>query len=532
MKLLFKYFLDSIIKFPNFFIGSLFMCIMCALCTASLPILLKSTLNDVTSLSDGFYIQILLIIIVLALSIVLEICKYISLDKMGGNYISSLLSRLEKALLDLDELSINKYGKNKIDHILYSDVLDVFRVIGNFLPSITTSILISILLFAISAIIDVKVAIFLISADLIGLSISYISKNKIRNTSSNTNKIIKELHLLLEDFTSTISFIKVNGLGRYYSERTTNCINDFISSSISEDKTIYFYGGLMSKSISLLQILFSIILAAMIANNTNDIIVYTLIFDLAMNETGKIETLLNQINRSFVCFKNVDDILGNIEHYCSKGIVLSSIDHLDVRVDGFSYSGDGEDILSDIDLHLARGDTMMLKGKNGSGKSTLLKLIVRIIDSFSGSIKLNDIDIKDVDVNSLYDNILYVSQSDYFVGETIYDYLCLTSHRIIDKNELVRLFNDLDLNVDIDTAIDTLASNLSGGQRKKLQIARILLSKDKSVIIIDEVDAGLDTESKKIYEEAINGIAASKNKIMIMIQHTNNNIRYNKELYL
>lgn len=533
MKLLFKYFFDAIKRFPRFFAESLFMCIMCALCTVSLPILLQRILNNLIDMDVKLFIQLSIIAVILFASVILEIWKYISLDKMGGNYISDLLLRLEMSLLNLDEIGIDKLGKNQIDHILYSDVLDIFRVIGNFLPNITTSILISVLLFLLSAMINVKVALFLVLANLIGLLISYISKNRIRKTSSNTNIIIKNLHLLLENFTSTISFIKMNNLDQYYAKRTTGYVDEFISSSINEDKTIYFYGGIMNKIISLLQILFSIVLAALITNSTNDIIVYTLIFDLAMNETERIETLLNQINRSFVCFRNVDNILSKTKEEYSKGIILSSIDDLDVHINSFSYADNNADILSNVCFHLTKGDAMMLKGKNGSGKTTLLKLITGMLNTFSGTIKLNGIDINNIDVKNLHDSILYISQNDYFVGKTIYDYLCLTSRRVIDKNDLVQLFNNIDLNIDIDTPIDVLASNLSGGQKKKLQIARILLSKGKSsLIVIDEIDAGLDINSKKIYEEVVNNIISNKDKIVIIIQHTDSNIKYNKKVNL
>jgi ABC-type transport system involved in cytochrome bd biosynthesis fused ATPase/permease subunit len=129
-----------------------------------IPYVLQISLNHISSSYSVkvFFGSIMLFVLLLIAAVFIEIQKYISLDRFGGEYISDLLARMQSAVLSQDELKANHLCRNQLDHILYADVLDIFRIIGNYLPSLSSSILIVLLLFVFSLFVDPKISLFLI----------------------------------------------------------------------------------------------------------------------------------------------------------------------------------------------------------------------------------------------------------------------------------------------------------------------------------------------------------------------------------
>lgn len=385
MKLMFKYFLDAIKRYRAKFLWSLFLSALSALALVLIPLILKFTLSKAQGSLGDCVIALGLIIILLLVLIFIEIRRYISLDRFGGVYIASLLSRLQKAALKKDELSLSKASKNQLEHIMYADVLDAFRIVGNYLPNISSSVLVITALFIFSIFIDQRVAFFLLMANVLGFAISYVSRLKVRHLASKTNSLLKKLHKTIESFSSSLNFIKTWNLDDYYEKTIDKEVASFIDSSIKEDKTIYFYSGLISRSLLLLEVIFSMAMSIYLINDPINIIIYALIFNLAMNESSKAETTLQMINRSYICFENIDRILITKDKKA-----LYRIDEItDLKIDLKRFSYDQKTtVLKNLKIHLTKGDCVLVKGDNGSGKSTLIKLLAGLLDvmtTISGS---------------------------------------------------------------------------------------------------------------------------------------------------
>ena len=201
----------------------------------------------------------------------------------------------------------------------------------------------------------------------------------------------------------------------------------------------------------------------------------------------------------------------------TKTTQIDNIDVIDIDVNNFKFSD--KVILKNIKIKASKGDTFLIKGTNGSGKTTLLKIITNIYNDFDGYININGININDI--TNLYDKILYISQNDCFIETTLKSYLLELSKNDISDNQISNLLDKLNLDLSLDTKIDLSGNNLSGGQKKKLQLLRLLLSYDSyDFIILDEVDAGLDQKSLVIYNQIIDKIIES-NKILFIVTHSN-----------
>ena len=376
MKLMIKYFKDAISRFKKEYAISLLLSTLSAILIVSIPLILNQLLSLLANHKQIIiYLGSLIIIALLGISV--DILKYIALDKFGGKYINDLLSRLQHSIIANQQISKIK----SLDHILYSDVLDVFRVIGNLLPNISSSSLILIMLLIIANLINYKVALWLIILCLIIILIPYYARTKIQNYSSNTNVAIKKLHQHLENFANSLEFIKTNNLNHYYLSKTSDYVNKFIGSAINEDRYIYLYSGLMNKTLIIVQFIFSLVVSITLANNPNDLIVYTFIFTFANNECLKIEQSIRQINRSMVCFKNIDSLLKPIPN---KPKTIDKIKNIEIKIDNFGYGN--ETIIKDFKFSCSQGDTILIQGANGTGKSTLVKIVAQLINNYQGDI--------------------------------------------------------------------------------------------------------------------------------------------------
>lgn len=184
-----------------------------------------------------------------------------------------------------------------------------------------------------------------------------------------------------------------------------------------------------------------------------------------------------------------------------------------------------KDVLKDIDMSLYENENLVILGKSGSGKSVLIKCIVRLIDPDSGEINIlgENMMADDTDkVNSIRRNVGFL-----FQGAAIYDSMSVRenlefpvtrSHEKKNKNEMEELIYEALSNVGLQEAIDKLPSELSGGMRKRLGLARTLILKPK-IILYDEPTTGLDPVTSQEISGLILEIQEKYKASSIIITH-------------
>jgi ABC-type multidrug transport system fused ATPase/permease subunit len=185
-------------------------------------------------------------------------------------------------------------------------------------------------------------------------------------------------------------------------------------------------------------------------------------------------------------------------------------------------------ILSDLNFIAEKNDIIAIIGENGSGKTTLTNLIARFYDPCKGTIKINDIDIKKIKINSLRKDIAIVPQEDYLFNDTIKENITVGRENITVKQfeEAIRLsgvehfINNM--SDGIDTYIGENGKLLSGGQRKRILIARAIIY-NPYIIIFDEATANLDLENENLILNSIKKL--SKDRIIFYISHKPLNLK-------
>jgi len=187
----------------------------------------------------------------------------------------------------------------------------------------------------------------------------------------------------------------------------------------------------------------------------------------------------------------------------------------------FKYSAKASKYaLSDIDLHIKSGETIGIIGGTGSSKSTLIQLISRLYDATVGSVKVGGTDVRDYDLTSLRDSVAVVLQKNVLFSGTIKENLRWGNEHATDEEieEACKLAQAHDFVASFpegyDTFIEQGGTNVSGGQKQRLCIARALLKKPK-ILILDDSTSAVDTKTDALIRMGFAKYIPETTKIII-----------------
>ena len=187
----------------------------------------------------------------------------------------------------------------------------------------------------------------------------------------------------------------------------------------------------------------------------------------------------------------------------------------------FSYKGDERKLaLKNVNLHIKAGQTVGILGGTGSAKSTLVQLIPRLYDTTHGTVKVGGVDVRDYDIEALRDQVAMVLQKNVLFSGTIKENLRWGDENASDE-ELERVCRLAQADEFIqqmpdkyDTHIEQGGSNVSGGQKQRLCIARALLKKPK-ILILDDSTSAVDTKTDALIRRAFAEEIPDTTKIII-----------------
>ena len=177
-------------------------------------------------------------------------------------------------------------------------------------------------------------------------------------------------------------------------------------------------------------------------------------------------------------------------------------------------------ILKDVTFKLDTGHSIAIVGPSGSGKSTLVNLIPRLYDAVSGEVLFDGINVKKLNLNFLRGNIGVVTQDTYLFNGTIRENLLYvkpeaTEAELIDACERANIYDFISNQPNgLDTMVGNRGLKLSGGEKQRLSIARVLL-RDPALLIFDEATSALDSISERKIQDAIDPLVSSRTSILI-----------------
>lgn len=213
--------------------------------------------------------------------------------------------------------------------------------------------------------------------------------------------------------------------------------------------------------------------------------------------------------------KKLDKVMGNIQ-----------IDNV-----SFAYPSRPEvKVCSNYSLTIAAGETVALVGPSGSGKSTVVSLLERFYDPLSGTVSVDGVDVRTLNVKWLRSQVGLVGQEPSLFATSIMEnirYGCpsATDEQVIEAAKMANAYNFIkEFPQGFKTEVGERGAQLSGGQKQRIAIARAII-KNPPILLLDEATSALDTESERIVQESLDQLLANSRRTTIIIAHRLSTIR-------
>jgi len=252
-----------------------------------------------------------------------------------------------------------------------------------------------------------------------------------------------------------------------------------------------------------------------------------IIMDLTVKISGSIQTiaeLMPQRKLAMGIEKRIETVLEDTTISNMGRLPVDGFAHMEIHIDGYRYMQEGKHILECTDIELEKGDICTIKGISGGGKSTLAKMIAGLQDMDNvGCIQYNGVDITEFSKEEYHRHVLYVSQDIVLFEGTLRDNLLMEQAATPEELEEVIescCLQDFVGQYGLDYTLEPEGRNVSGGERQRIGIARMLLRKPE-VLILDEVTSALDEETRQIFAGRLMTYKQKYHMTILAISHMN-----------
>ncbi len=253
------------------------------------------------------------------------------------------------------------------------------------------------------------------------------------------------------------------------------------------------------------------------------IIAFVNYLTIILNSLMTSSSVLMQITRAFPSAGRIQDVLHTRDDMSEAEVPIpmaSEKGEIEFKNVSFSYSRNGEHVLSNVSVLVNAGETLGVIGATGSGKSTFAKLIPRMYDVEEGQVLLNGKDIRNLSFNELRDSIGFITQKNLLFSGSIQHNLQMGKSDASEA-EMISALEDAqampfvrELEGMLGYELAQGATNLSGGQRQRLSIARALIRKP-AILVIDDATSAVDAISEANIQTALKKHYAESTKIII-----------------
>lgn len=335
------------------------------------------------------------------------------------------------------------------------------------------------------------------------------------------------VNAVIKENVGAIRVVKAFVREDHENEKFAKASNDLYENSVAAERIMTLNNPIMMTCVNICILLLSWLGARMIVTNagltTGQL---TSLLSYVMNilmSLMMLSMVFIMITQSTAAAQRIEEVLAEKADIVSPERAVSQVKDGSIDFDNvsFSYYGkDGKRALSDISLHIASGETIGILGGTGSSKSSLVNLISRLYDVTEGSVKVGGVDVRDYDIEALRGEVAVVLQKNVLFSGTVLDNLrwgkedateeeCREACRLACADEFISRMPE-----GYNTKIERGGSNVSGGQKQRLCIARALIARPK-VLILDDSTSAVDTATDARIRAAMRDYIPGTTRIII-----------------
>ena len=531
-------------KFLNKIFLAVFFSILVAGSTSATAWLLDPAIEKIFINKDQTLILVIPFFIIVAFAtkgVSLYFAKVIMIivsEEVKKNIQTDMLSSFIKADTELIEnkhsgkyVSNLNYDVSQITHMLSSSLLNIFK------DSLTLIGLLTVMFiqnWRLSLIAIIMIPLASITAKKLGKRISKVT-TEAQERSGDLNKYLIDLF-------KNHKIIKIFQRENFESERSENFVNKL------KEKQIKIF-TVVIRATPIMEVLTGIMIAILIFYSgklimtgqlsINNFFSFLAAMMLAYQPVRSLATINIGIGQGLSAGKRILPIIDmkvRISKNENEKTLLLNNGSIKFKNVSFNYLSNTENkVLKNINIEINGEKMTALVGHSGSGKSTMLNLIPRIYDPINGSILIDEEDIKDINLESLRNQISIVDQNTTLFDDTVLNNIkyakpTASKEEVIKASELA-MCSDFINNLEngFDTTIGENGVKLSGGEKQRLSIARAFL-KDSKIILLDEATSSLDSETEEKIQKAIDKLTS--NKTTVVIAHRLSTILNSDRIYV
>lgn len=456
------------------------------------------------------------------------------------NIANNLRLKAYKATLNSPMNFFVNENNGVVNNIILNDINNIKEFSTSIIIEFFNSLLIIAIVFMVLIFTDFRIALIIIPAPIMFSIIIMVFGQKMYGLSMKLNEEQSSIISIVEEAYSSINTVKTLLLEKYFKSKLSTVL-----ASVSEHRVK------LSKNMSIMNSAWSIIITPYeaitlgiggywyLTKGSPSIGMLLAILSFIAILIGPTMTILNSIGNISNSISSLNRITnytnGETERFDGKDLDENLKGTIDFENVNFSFDKENN-VINNISFSINENEKVAIVGESGSGKSTIGNLIMRHYSTDAGKIRIDNVEVNEIALNSLRKSIAIVDQQPYFFSGTILDNLKIgnVSASLDNIMDICKSVEIHDFIVSEPQGYDTILSdggeNLSGGQKQRLAIARAII-KDSKIMIFDEITSALDNKTEKSILEAIKKYL--KNKTVIMITHRLYNIEeYDKILVI
>ena len=524
---LFKRLLKYIKSYRYIFVISIISVFGLSVFGALRPVVLEKIVDEnLTASNYDFFLEYIILMVAL---LVLEVASNYSFIFNAGLLGQSVVKDIRVKLFDhIQDFKMKYYDKSSVGILITRTVTDMeriadifgqglFMIISDILKMLIVAIVMIYMNWELSLIVFLSLP-FILLATKIFQKYMKLAFDEVRNEVANLNSFVQErvtgmnvLQLFAREKIELEKFKQINERHKKAWLKTVWYNSIFfpvaeIFSSLTLGLVVW-YGGMNT-----------------ILDNTasiGELTAFIMMIPMLFRPLNQIANKFNTLLMGMVAAERVFNILDTDSLIQDRG--SKNADTIDGKIKyenvNFSYN-EGEKIIENLNLEINPGSKNAIVGATGSGKSTIIKLLNRFYELDSGSIYIDNINIKDYSISSLRRNIAFVSQDVHLFSDTILNNITLQNNNI----SFLRV-KDAAKEIEIDDFISSLPNGynynvkergvgLSTGQRQLISFLRAYI-KNPQILVLDEATSSIDTDSELLIQKAIEKITENRTSIII-----------------